>query len=359
MAKNICIECGTKRKLFSFNYAGFDIRGGDFHSFPERIQASAFPGNKDDDFLCADCANKQEVTCSVHGRLDDYFALGVPPRCFKCKAEVSSNIKDAKVQSFWAKQYPDAENDIRLKMFYTRGGLACSLMKSDGKFEQSELDVVIGLSDTVSGNKEGEEYNAFYAGYNDYNGNVVSNAQILENCTQLKDETSNKTTIMMLLKIASADGFLDRSEFDFIRKVSQGLEITPPEFDVLASKLNLQTSDFQKDELIAKAKTFGLGALAIGGAALCALLEESGKQDSSKDKNPGSSKKSEHRISGNFKRCGSCIHWAGSRTCSSNRYDAVTESANVKGKCTHKKRVNSDKHPDTGCGDWQKWNALK
>jgi len=287
MSKNNCIDCGIKRKLFSFNYAGFDIRGGDFHLFPERIQAGAFPGSKEEDFLCADCANKREVTCSAHGRIDDYFALGVPPRCVKCKEEVSSNSKDAKVQSFWARQYPDAENDIRLKTFYTRGGLACSLMKSDGKFEQSELDAVIGLSDTMSGNKEGAEYTAFYAGYTDYDGNAVSNAQLLDNCQQFKDEAANKTTIMMLLKIASADGYLDRSEFDFIRKVSQGLDIKLPEFDAMAHKLNLQTSDFQKDELIAKAKIFGMGALAIGGAALCALLEESGKQASSKEKSPG------------------------------------------------------------------------
>lgn len=358
MSKSHCIECGTKKKLFSFNYAGFDIRGGDFHSFPERIQAGAFPGSKDDHFLCADCANKREVSCSVHGRLDDYFALGVPPRCAKCKEEVSLNNKDAKIQSFWAKQYPEAEGDIHLKVLYTRGALACSLSKSDGKTEQSEIDTVLGLFASASGDKAESEYKAFSSGFNAFNENAISNAQILENCIQFEDEETNRATLQVLFQIAAADGYLDKGEYDFIRKVSDILGFTLPEFGILANSLELKTSDFQKDELIAKAKTFGLGALAIGGAALKVLLEESDRQVSSKNTDSSKSeadKKYEYKYHKSDKFCVTCRNWTGVRTFQPRNPYVYTESGYTKGSCMIV-RAPTVKYPTNSCRDWLKFD---
>lgn len=84
-----CMECGKKKGFMSVNYAGFNIKDNKYiHAFPERIKDLILPGNKNQDFLCADCASKRQVECSVHGIVSNgKFALGIPPTCKQCTEE--------------------------------------------------------------------------------------------------------------------------------------------------------------------------------------------------------------------------------------------------------------------------------
>lgn len=94
-----CIECGNPKKMLAVNYAGFDVKlkGKDIYPFPDRIQNLVLPGNRETDFLCASCANKREIVCSVHGPIkDDHFSLGLPPKCSRCVKDKELMIEEEK-----------------------------------------------------------------------------------------------------------------------------------------------------------------------------------------------------------------------------------------------------------------------
>lgn len=89
MARPKCIECGKGKGLFGHNYAGLDVKNFPLHPYPDRIQQIIMPGNNENAFLCADCANKRKVVCNTHGVINDEFSWGIVPTCSKCKEEKS------------------------------------------------------------------------------------------------------------------------------------------------------------------------------------------------------------------------------------------------------------------------------
>jgi len=89
MAKK-CIECGKKKGIFDYDYAGLSSRHGR-HPFPERIGLFYLPriskqGIKTD-FLCRDCASNHKVVCKKHGEIQGSFKFGSAPVCQKCVSE--------------------------------------------------------------------------------------------------------------------------------------------------------------------------------------------------------------------------------------------------------------------------------
>jgi len=123
---NLCIECGKKKGFMSVNYAGFNIKSNKYvYPFPERIKDLILPGDKSKDFLCADCASKRTIECSVHGMITDgKFAVGVAPACKQCKEEKLNEVKQSE-GTLTAKEIPnieipqDQENFIKLiESFY-------------------------------------------------------------------------------------------------------------------------------------------------------------------------------------------------------------------------------------------------
>jgi len=87
VAKN-CMECGKKKSWTAHNYAGMNLRNATLeHAYPDRIKEIILPGNSVKDFLCADCANKRKVTCSVHGVVGEKLWAGGIPTCSQCKLE--------------------------------------------------------------------------------------------------------------------------------------------------------------------------------------------------------------------------------------------------------------------------------
>ncbi len=75
-----CIECGKNKRFFAYNYAGFQIgsvSGG-------HIKKIVLPGNKQEDFLCVDCANKRKLVCKKHGEVRGRIRFGHIPTCKEC-----------------------------------------------------------------------------------------------------------------------------------------------------------------------------------------------------------------------------------------------------------------------------------
>lgn len=94
---NRCVECGKKRGIFTFNYAGFNMDENKF-AFKERIEPLILPGNPIEDFLCAKCANKRKVICKVHGICEGTFFLGNHPICIKCAEEQGKKEEERKIE---------------------------------------------------------------------------------------------------------------------------------------------------------------------------------------------------------------------------------------------------------------------
>ena len=89
----ICLECGKKKGIFAYNYAGFDVRRVGSHPIVDRIEPLVLPGTKSKDFLCVDCANKRKVVCGKHGEIQGRIEHGAVPVCQKC-------TKDAEARQF-------------------------------------------------------------------------------------------------------------------------------------------------------------------------------------------------------------------------------------------------------------------
>lgn len=82
-----CLECGRKEGWFAYNYAGVNLRKAVDHPYPDRIEEIILAGDSGKDFLCADCANKRKVTCSVHGAVGRKLSTGLIPLCTVCMRE--------------------------------------------------------------------------------------------------------------------------------------------------------------------------------------------------------------------------------------------------------------------------------
>lgn len=86
-----CIECEKKCGFFSkHNYAGLDVRkiveDSLVHFFsPKQFHELKLPGNPTTDFLCASCASRRTVSCTIHGDVQSKSSGGLPPICHACK----------------------------------------------------------------------------------------------------------------------------------------------------------------------------------------------------------------------------------------------------------------------------------
>jgi hypothetical protein len=93
------MECGKASALNLFNYAGLDVQKDGNHAFPHRIKKLILPGNRDNQFFCADCANKRTVQCSVHGQIkNSKFEMSKIPNCIQCEEQLKA-ILDKKLPS--------------------------------------------------------------------------------------------------------------------------------------------------------------------------------------------------------------------------------------------------------------------
>ena len=96
MAKKNCIKCTKTEGMLDKNYAGTLLTISPTHfPFPKRIKPLTLPGNKSNNFLCNECANKIYVRCSVHGALvkETFSAFG-QPRCKACDIQMEAIYND-------------------------------------------------------------------------------------------------------------------------------------------------------------------------------------------------------------------------------------------------------------------------
>ena len=359
---NTCIFCSKKKKILSFNYAGFDIRNKNFQPFPSRIVQEKLPGDKNHDFLCADCANDIPITCCVHGLINGKFLLGTPPLCSSCQQEKSEHKIKAKTQEAWTKFFPAANNEEHLKTPYLRGALASALIISDGLENEEELDSVRQLSSAT--NKEESEVNAFCCGFNDRLENKIYNHDILKLCKGQHDQKTNIKTLDYLLYIASADGYLDNSEYGFLQRVAQQLSIDIPSFRDLSERLGLKTSNLKKDRAIEKAGEVG-SSIAAGtsflGGVLGTLIDTNQNQPRSRSTKaqPKTKNRMNKVINGKSKMCSTCEHWLGERKLYPNAQHLFCHQSGYTSKCTFGPNKGKEKEIRQTCASWSRWISLK
>lgn len=357
MANNECLTCQNKRKLIAFNYAGLDIRKSARHAFPERVIQEQLPGDKSKDFLCVDCANNLPITCSTHGEIDDTFSLGVSPQCFDCQSEKSNQDKLKEIDDFWLKNFPEAFEDKRLRLFYLRGALAGALAISDGAQDDREQEAIKKLSLDVTG-KNQYGMTAFALAYKARLTRRIHNSDLLDLCFEQKVKKSNLATLKFLLKVAAADGFLDKEEFGFIQKVAERLDIEIPSYEKLADSLGLDLSNQKQEKLLQTtskiATTIGLGALAVGGFAIDVLL---GSGLNKRSKAPKKRESSGSVVNGTGKNCLTCSYWQGRRQTKGGYFITYSKS-NDRGLCMVGTNKGREKKAYQSCRGWSKWEQL-
>ena len=100
MAKKQCLQCDKPKGLISVNYAGKTVHelGGPAIAGHENYDFT-LQGDKQEDYLCSDCASNTEITCTKHGSFKSAMAAGVMKPCSLCaqdKVEEKAEEKAAK-----------------------------------------------------------------------------------------------------------------------------------------------------------------------------------------------------------------------------------------------------------------------
>ncbi|WP_413701093.1 TerB family tellurite resistance protein [Psychromonas sp. KJ10-10] len=203
----------------------------------------------------------------------------------------TGNSDEKKTQIFWEENYPQAVDNVGVKLLFLRGMLSRALIHSDGDSNEKEIQFVNKLPKMIIGETK-EKRDIFCAGIKCHHDKKISNLKVISLCSQLKNKSENRNTIKMLLKISVADGLLDKGEYTFIKQLAQLFELNIPDFDDLASTLNLDTSNLKKDKIIRTtghvASKIGKGAIVVGGVLLTVLMKILDEADNSKktDKSP-------------------------------------------------------------------------
>jgi len=101
------MECGEASALNIFNYAGLDVQKDGNHAFPYRIKSLVLPGNSNNQFLCADCANKRTVECSFHRKISySDFEMGNIPTCAQCEKQLKAILDKKLPPGFKSLMFP-------------------------------------------------------------------------------------------------------------------------------------------------------------------------------------------------------------------------------------------------------------
>lgn len=214
------------------------------------------------------------------------------------------------------------------KMYYVLSALASMLIKADGVASEKEVDTLVKLLENFLNNASESEHDAYLKGLEDYDCKAVQLVDILDMLELFESREDKLKLLRILIKIASADGTLDKAEYSIIFKVANAFTIPIPEFDALAEKLNIVTGNAARARQFEVAggvlKTIGKGvvATAILGFQIIELFLQDGKSQPPK-KQTSSSKKTtrspkpqetQYRVyRGESKNCALCRHWHGQR----------------------------------------------
>ena len=214
------------------------------------------------------------------------------------------------------------------KMYYVLAALASMLIKADGVASENEVDTLVKLLENFAATASESEHDAYTKGMEDYDCKAVKLADILEILEVFESREEKLNLLKILIKIASADGTLDKAEYSIIFKVSNAFAIPIPEFESLAEKLNIATGNAARTRQFEIAsgvlKTIGKGvvATAVIGFQIIELFLQDGKsqprkRQTSSSKEPTSNAKPKdiqyRAYRSDIKNCALCRHWYGQR----------------------------------------------
>jgi len=88
MAKKQCLKCEKPKGLVSVNYAGKTVKelGGIMVIGHENYEFT-LPGDKNEDYLCSDCASQTDLNCTKHGPFKSAITGGIMKPCGQCLQE--------------------------------------------------------------------------------------------------------------------------------------------------------------------------------------------------------------------------------------------------------------------------------
>lgn len=213
-------------------------------------------------------------------------------------------------------------------MYYVLAALASMLIKADGVASDKEVDTLVKLLGNFAATASESEHDAYMKGMEDYDSKAVKLTDILEILEVFESREEKLNLLKVLIKIASADGTLDKAEYSIIFKVANSFAIPIPEFESLAEKLNIATGNAARTRQFEIAsgvlKTIGKSvvATAVIGFQIVELFLQDGKsqlrnRQTSSSKKPTSSARPKgiqyRAYRSESKNCALCRHWHGQR----------------------------------------------
>ncbi|MBL3811120.1 TerB family tellurite resistance protein [Alteromonas macleodii] len=218
---------------------------------------------------------------------------------------------------------------------YVLSALTWSIAKADGAIQDEEKSEIPKIIEGLGVISTRSQLDSYLCGMRDVVKAQIKFHEVIRLLDVFQTKEQRFTLLRCLIKVASADGTLDKAEYTVITKVAQAFEISVPQFEQLADKLNIETGNAARKRKFEIAsgvvKTVGKGAVitAAVGVALIAMLlidggKSSGRASSRSNKKLTSSGNKEpkaqshqtttqyiHRKGG--RKCALCSHWRGDR----------------------------------------------
>ena len=220
---------------------------------------------------------------------------------------------------------------------YVLAALTWSIAKADGTIQDEEKSEIPKIIEGLGVISTRSQLDSYVCAMRDVVKGQIKFHEVMRLLEVFQTKEQRFTLLRCLIKVASADGTLDRAEYNIIAKVAQAFKISVPQFDQLADKLNIETGNAARKRKFEIAsgvvKTVGKGAAitaAVGVALIAMLLTDggkpSGRASSRSNKKPTSTGNKElktqssqpqsatqyvHRKGG--RKCALCAHWRGDR----------------------------------------------
>jgi len=127
---------------------------------------------------------------------------------------------------------------------YVLAALVAAVIKADGTVTSNETDAAVKIAEQLGmATSTKSEIDAYLKGTDDFRSKEVTINDLIELAQVLKSKDEKMNMLKVLIKISSADGILDKAEYLVISQVAQSFKMAIPEFESLAEKLNVETSN--------------------------------------------------------------------------------------------------------------------
>jgi len=305
----------------------------------------------------------------------------------KLKTEKKEQRKKESLD-LWAAKFPEHHQEVDSQYNIINGILSLLMIAADGQIKESEKEFINNELPKSLGYDDQQikefTHGSIYA---------TKNKITMRDCDKLfftlNDTTKNNKIIDTLISISAVDGFIDKAEYNLIKRISYICGKSLPDFEELAVFHDAKTSDIEGDK---RAERREQEEQEKAKRALSQAVSAEKKQSANPSKTQNNRRKSSSTFAKSVaigtgmvaastvkaslksskpktqtpspvdrKRsvCVTCQHWAGERKTKFSATQVQYKSSKDRAECTIKAINRQKKLPLDKCPKWHKWSALK